>query len=675
MALKVSGGGASEPAMTTGRIIDVRDRYDVDSSKPLPALDSQPAVAYHCLHKRDSKRALYALICDPKLPPRLEAVGMMRRIDHRSLVRCLDWDVIDWPPEGRRCPVVVMERPGGERVFTNLETPRAPMQEELVTRHFIDPATQILREMHGFGLYHRMLRPDNLFYRGPEKQEMMIGECFSSLPGITNPIAYETLECSLATAAGRGEGGSENDLYALGVTILALLTGNSPLVGYTDEEILRLKLTMGSYGALVQNHRVSLTMMEPLRGLLNDDPAERWTLDELGLWLNGRRLSPKQQTMPSKGSRGLTIAGKDYSTAREVANAMHKNWDQAAILINSGALDTWLRRSLGEEDRIEAVNLAKSGGSDNQDRLIARILIALDPEGPIRLKELSATVDGIGTFIASFAEESSARQLFNSVLSMGLVSFWMEQQKKLHPTHLRNTNRLDKVRAVLNQTTLGFGIERVIYELNSSMPCQSTLFERDYIPSVDHLVPAFERLCMGDSPPKRLIDRHIAAFLGTGFKRAIGGELRDIDRGADEEEGRLAQVKILASLQDTMHRNIKFPHLCETSAKLLEPAINRFFSRDRRKKVRGKLRKAAKSGRMQELLDVIDDTKEVSEDKTEFDHASMQYARTTHDLIALMRDIHNKELLAEEYGGQLASATSLLCCVAAITLAGFWAFI
>ncbi|MDF1750360.1 MAG: hypothetical protein P1V34_15945, partial [Alphaproteobacteria bacterium] len=424
----------------------------------------------------------------------------------------------------------------------------------------------------------------------------MIGECFSSLPGITNPIAYETLECSLATSAGRGEGGSENDLYALGVTILSLLTGHSPLVGIPDEDVIRLKLSMGSYGALVQNHRVSLTMMEPLRGLLNDNPAERWSLDELGLWLNGRRLSPKQQTMPSKGSRALTIAGKDYSTARELANAMHKNWDQAGVLINSGALDTWLRRSLGEEDKIEAVNLAKSGSVENQDRQIARILIALDPDGPIRLKAFSATVDGISTLIATFNDDADARQLFTSVLSMGLVGFWMEQQKKLQPVHLRNTNRLDKIRAVLNQTTIGFGIERAIYELNSSIPCQSPLFERDYVPSIDYILPALERVCMGDSPPKRMIDRHVAAFLGTSFKRPIGAELRDIDRAADEEEGRLAQIRILASMQDALHRNVSFPYLCEASAKLLEPAINRFFSRDRRKKVRAKLRKAAKSG-------------------------------------------------------------------------------
>jgi len=113
----------------------------------------------------------------------------------------------------------------------------------------------------------------------------------------------------------------------------------------------------------------------------------------------------------------------------------------------------------------------------------------------------------------------------------------------------------------------------------------------------------------------------------------------------------------------------------QSASKLLEPAISRFHSRDRRKKIRGKLRKAAKSGRLQELLNVIDDTKEVAEDKGGFDQASMEYTRATQSLIMLMRDIHNKPKLAEEYGGQLSVATALLGCVAFVTLAGFWTFL
>lgn len=675
MALKVSGGGgASEPVLSTGRVIDVKERYEIDSTKPLPEYDSQPAVAYTCTHKRDSKRHLIALVCDPKLPPRFDVVGILRRIDHPSLLRALDWDVIDWPPEGRRCPVIIAERPGGARVFESLGAEVAPMQEELVTRYFIEPVTQILKDMHSLGTYHRMIRPDNLFWSSASQREMIIGESFSAPAGLTNPCVYETLECSIASAAGRGEGGAENDLYAVGVTILALLTGHSPLFGVSDEKVVELKLQNGSYAALAQNFRVSLTMMEPLRGLLNDQPSERWTIEELSLWLNGRRLSPKQQAMPTKGARSLTVSGRDYSTAREIANAMQRDWDQAAVLVNSGALDNWLRRSLGEDDRVEAVNNAKMGGSDNQDKLIARIMIAMDPEGPIRLKDLSATLEGLSTLIGVFADDANARQLFAQVLQFGLINYWLENQRGLEPSMLRHMNRLDKVKPILNQSILGFGFERVVYELNSGMHCLSPMFERDFVPGVDHILPALERVCVRDDLPEILIDRHLAAFLASHFKRPIGTELRDIDRAPEDEEGRIAQIKILATVQDALHRNSSFPNLCGFAAKSLKPAIARFHSRDRRKTIKGKLGKAARSGRLQDLLDVIDSNEEVALDKQGFDGACIDYARSTHELIGIVRDINNKAILAEEFGGQLSGGIAMLSCIGIVILASAFAF-
>ncbi|MEQ8441526.1 MAG: hypothetical protein RIM33_03010 [Alphaproteobacteria bacterium] len=673
MALKVSGGSGDDVA-TGPRQVEIRDRYIVNSDKPLPQFDSQPAMGFECNHKRDSKRNLYALICDPKLPPRLEVVSMLRRIDHRNLLRALDWEIVNWAPEGRRCPAIVLERPGGGKVFPTLGANLAPMQEELVTRYFIEPVCQILGGMHGIGLYHRMIRPDNLYWMSAEQREMLIGECCSSQPGMTNSVVYETLECSLASAAGRGEGGSENDLYAVGVTILALLTGISPLYGVPDEQVVQQKLVQGSYGALAQNHRISLTMMEPLRGLLNDDPDERWTLEELSLWLNGRRLSPKQQVMPTKASRGLTVAGKDYNTCREVAYAMQRNWEQAGPLIASGALDTWLRRSLGEDDRVEAVNLAKSGSSDNQDKLIARVLIALDPNGPIRLKSYSATIEGIASLLGAFPKEAEARQLFSSILTMGLINFWMDQRRGLDPTIVRHMTRLEKVKSIMNQTGLGFGIERAVYELNQGVPCLSDMFERDYVPAVEYILPAIERACAVEDPPERLIDRDVAAYLGTHFKRPIGGELRDIDRDPDGDEGLIAQIKILSMLQEANHRNIPMINVSRVCAIRLGGSIERFHSRDRRKKVRGRLRKSAESGILSDLLEIFDDQEELAADRNGFNGATAEYHRTTINLIAVYRDMHNRPALATEYGGQLASAAALLSCVATVALAGFAAF-
>jgi hypothetical protein len=88
-----------------------------------------------------------------------------------------------------------------------------------------------------------------------------------------------------------------------------------------------------------------------------------------------------------------------------------------------------------------------------------------------------------------------------------------------------------------------------------------------------------------------------------------------------------------------------------------------------------RIKKAAKSGRIQDILEVVEDNQEITEDTNEFNGATREHARATGELLLLMRDIKNKPALAEEIGGQLSGAIALLGCVATVGVAGFWTFL
>jgi hypothetical protein len=105
---------------------------------------------------------------------------------------------------------------------------------------------------------------------------------------------------------------------------------------------------------------------------------------------------------------------------------------------------------------------------------------------------------------------------------------------------------------------------------------------------------------------------------------------------------------------------VEFPALCQLGAEILEPSIERFHSRDRRRKVKDRLRKAARGGRLMDLLEVVDDQAEVSLDQKNFDGAVREYARSVEETIGVKRDIKNRAQLAREIGGQLSSAFSAL---------------
>ena len=73
--------------------------------------------------------------------------------------------------------------------------------------------------------------------------------------------------------------------------------------------------------------------MKALRGLLNDDPQERWTLEDLGMWANGRRGSPIQQAVESRAARSYSFMNKDHYTCRELAQTMSENCDMEINII------------------------------------------------------------------------------------------------------------------------------------------------------------------------------------------------------------------------------------------------------------------------------------------------------------------------------------------------------
>ncbi len=141
---------------------------------------------------------------------------------------------------------------------------------------------------------HRGIRLGNLFFTDMAHQQFVIGEGATAPPGYDQPVIYEPIPQGMAMREGRGSGTVETDLYALGVTILVLMVGRNPVANLGDKEILRAKITQGSYQALAAGYRLPLQVLEILRSLLNDDPAQRWDMEPLELWLTGQRLSPIQ---------------------------------------------------------------------------------------------------------------------------------------------------------------------------------------------------------------------------------------------------------------------------------------------------------------------------------------------------------------------------------------------
>lgn len=645
--------------------IVLKERVEIDSDRPLPAFNLKNAAAYAAKARRESQGDLLAYVCDPRIPPRHDDLESMRGFTPGAMFRFVEWGPVTWRPLNRRVPVVVYEMPLGGRVATQSSDTIEPMSDEAITRNFLTPVMGLLRDLSARGVPHRAIRPDNLFYSDVGKRHIILGDALTCPPGLNNPAFCETLEQAMADPVARGRGGVGDDLYAVGVCLIFLLLGRNPAHDVAPETLIERKITQSSYSALTAGARIQMNMVELLRGLLADDPRERWSVREVELWIGGRRLTPKQAKLPTKAARPIMVAGHGHDNVRSVAQALGRNWLVSGEVVRGQDFDNWIRRSLGDERVVESITkvlgsqamLAKSTDADNA-KLVTRACMALDPAAPIRHKGFSCHIDGVGPALAMEFEREDTRQKVADFVNGKFVGTWMSLQNRNRSDLSELYGTFDKLPVPLNMTGAGFGIERVLYELNAHLHCLSPLIEAFYVTTVDRLIPAIEGAAKGKDRPRSPVDRHIAAFAAARTTDVDERYLRPLS--ANDQTGTdqiLAALTLLGRIQ-VMSKSPPAPTLAAWFAELMEPAVNNFNNLKQRKAVEQNVTRAAETGMLMELHGIYADQKSIQRDQQGYNQAQQEHRYCGAQIEQLSHELNNREHMATELGEQVAAVAS-----------------
>lgn len=666
----------SGPAGHDVEPVSLAGRFEIQPGTPLPALDGPAGKAYAVRALRDRRMDVFAIVSTSGVPARMDLLSGIRGVEHVALMRMVEWGMVDWPLDGLKRIVFILENPGGRRLMNSLNDTREQMTEEQITRAVIQPLASALRELSSRGIVHGDIRPTNIFLRDQGTAGVMLGECVSAVTSFGQAPLFLTIERSMAQPSGRGVGTTADDLYALGVTVLLLFLGRNPVRHLDDEAMLQAKLDRGTYPALVGTARLSLNLMEPLRGLLADDPKMRWTLNDLDLWLSGRRLSPKQPQVPRKAARPFEFSGAAYWHCRGLARVFARNPAAAVPVIENGDLDRWLRRSLGDEARAEAVATAVDSAGANkggnfEERLVARVCIALDPPAPIRYKQKAVMIDGFGTAMAEAFARNEGYQALGEAISAQLPMFWVSMQNEFKAEYVPLSQTFDALRTLLERLGSGYGIERVLYELNPMQPCFSPMVRNHMVTSANELLTALEEVAGQPGRPREPIDRHVAAFLIARYRK-LDERLIALTTPSGETLRRIsAMVNVLAEVQKR-YGPASLPNLCGWMIDLIGPAIDRFHSRAHRAKLRGEAARAAAEGNLLGLLKLIDDPAAIRKDEIEFARARREFQIAGREVEKLKREIANRTEIAESSGRQAAAVVSSVFATVALVGIGVY---
>ena len=114
-----------------------------------------------------------------------------------------------------------------------------------------------------------------------------------------------------------------------------------------------------------------------------------------------------------------------------------------------------MNKAIGSTQAIQSAPRAED------PRLIAKVILALDPAGPIRLGGFATHVDGIGTTLSVGFDDEVTKNQIAELLVSGVLKTWLGLQGRVKSEIMNLYGVLEKVEGFINLPGAGFGIERV----------------------------------------------------------------------------------------------------------------------------------------------------------------------------------------------------------------------
>lgn len=657
-----------------GNVAHYMGKVDIMCDMRLPHYDSDQARAYAAVSNDQNKAPLFALICDRELVPRRAAAHVYSQIVNPALAKLVAHGPVFWPPTDQEHYVFIYYNNLGKPLHDPAKPAALGWKQDDVMAAIVKPMVSILQDFRDKDFVHGSVRPSNMFDMGAsgKVKSIMLGDCLACPPSYDQPAVYESIQRAMTDPITRGKGTNADDLYALGVSIAVLMRQNDPLAGLSPEQIVQKKLEMGSYAAVTGKDRFKGEILELLRGLLHDDASQRWNIDEVIAWVDGRRLSPKQAIVTKKASRPIALGDKRFYNAPMLAMHLQDYPKEAKKIVEDNSLFNWIERSLEDEDMTlryeKAVTDARqqSAGSGYEACLVSNISIALDPGAPLRYRGLRILCDGLGALLSQLVYRGESITKIVEIFLTQLGMNWLAVQNTATMDVTGLFSKFERCKRYLKSSKFGEGPERVLYTLSPESPCQSDLLKSYFVTDADQMLSAFEDMCKKGRPPKAFLDRHIVAFLQEKDPKSIENYLYDLNT---QETHRLiaAQLKCLGNIQ-RRYKLPDTPYLAKTMAPMLHVVAKRYHDRRVQEKLREAIAEFQMSGNLVKIAALFENPDVQQKDLVSFKKAMLEYRNIEQERQNLETRLQNKEVFGVETGRYFSAVFS--CMLAFVVVIG-----
>ena len=588
----------------------LKERFEIRFGEPLPELDSNGAKAYEVKDNINPQRRLFALICGHETSPRLSYLPYMKSIDVPNILKLIEYGIVTDQTE-KETFALIYNKPTGARADLFDENAEKITPETFKTLSLsLLSALDVLKT---FGLTHRAIRLNNLFFKDSSRSELVIGDCLACFPSMFQPTSHETIENMLCPPQSRGNGSFYDDTYAAGVALLEIAINRNIISELSTGEQIRQKLKNSSYAFLSGGEKIHNQIAVVLRSMLDDNVENRCDYSHLFNYYDG-----KTTTFPSDNidhsNRALTINGEKCYTRKSAAITMLSNPDFGLEVIQSGKLLEWVKTGLENEKLYTKIEKLISSERENPDKnlLLTKTCIYLDSSLPLKCGDLYLFPNGLAKTIFYYKKNNISLNHLQTLIATDILKLWYQEQPSL-----RAPTNAGEFKLYISRNDYGYGFDRIMYDFDEDLPCISPLVGKTYVNSISRLLKALDNF-KGDY--KTLpFDKNIIAYLRCKMGKKIDGIILDIN--ANQDVLKLsAIIRLYANIQ-SKNGPAQLLNLSQWLVNIAKPLIQSFHNIKYQKYLEQEVLQISKNGKIIEIVEILENEEARNRDKTDFSEA------------------------------------------------------
>lgn len=664
---------------------NLSDRFNISVENPIKELSNNFARAFEV---RDGKQKhdVYALVLPNSLPIRFKVIQQLRQFFSGNFTNVVDSGFSDVAKGEYGAYAVVLEKPRGvlfssyvtalKQNFGEISPPgKILLDEDFITNNIVSPVNELLKMFADNDISHGRLNHENIYIDLQNNANIMVSECISEPCGFSQFHPYEVIERAQAMPLGKGNSHITNDYFALGVLIYYCIFGEMPGKNMDANELVTQRLHKGTYNAYLGTKELPPRITDILRGLLTDQLENRWGYEQVFNWTRGKKYNLLRPKLRKESVRNYEYGGISHSSKRQLAHTYFMKWDESAEDLRDRKLVKWLELSVNDKntaDSISSITIQtggeKSRSRSDDDELVSKAIIMLDPYGPIRYRNISLNIEGVGAVLANawLHQNQQEIQTLTDIIRLNLIDF-----KAVHEAYTQKIDRwvMQRLQSYIKVKSMGFGLERCLYDLNPSLPCQSTMMTSQFIVDINQLL-----YYLNDNATKLSshdpVDRHVAAFICSRLDISREIKLKSMRHIHDEKaKNQLFKLAILAFAQRKSGAS-RLSGLGNWMMVRVKTVIDSLHSRRIRKEMTTEMKNLADQGNLEGMLQLISNSDYFIRDNEGFNEARRAHAIYDNELrsIKFRKGMAMSQNAQYQYGLYLAKIIGVVVFVVTLII-------